>query len=61
MPLGEKCKNTVLKMKNKESLDGWLDPKHSLSAPQVFYFMGTVYNISPRIPWKLCPEKNSSS
>lgn len=49
------------KKENKESLDGWLDPKHSLSVPQVFDFMGTVYNISPRIPWKLCPEKKSSS
>lgn len=45
---------------NKESLDGWLDPKYSLSVPQVFDFMGTVYNISPRIPRKIVPKKKSS-
>lgn len=49
------------KKENKESLDGWLDPKHSWSVPWVFDIMGTVYNISPRIPWKLCPEKKSSN
>ena len=48
--------STVLKKENKNFFGGWLDPKYSIVASQVFEIVGTVYKSFLRFSYKLPPK-----